>query len=72
MTDDFEILLHWGIVPQYRQSIAFRNSLLDAFLFLSLTQTFIVPLRPDHWEVLAGCGAVLAKKSPAFSFCEVR
>ena len=28
MTDDFEILLHWGIVPQYRQSIAFRNSLL--------------------------------------------
>ena len=29
MTDDVEILLHWEIVPQYRQSIAFRNSLLD-------------------------------------------
>ena len=27
MTDDFEILLYWKIVPQYRQSIAFRNSL---------------------------------------------
>ena len=30
MTDDFEIPLHWGIVLQYRQSIAFRNSLLEA------------------------------------------
>ena len=53
MTDDFEILLHWGIVPQYRQSIAFRNSLLGrvalparpvprnaGFSFSEFTRTF--------------------------------
>ena len=33
MTDDFEILLHWWIVPQYRQSIALRNSLLEIVPF---------------------------------------
>ena len=36
MTDDFEILPHWWIVPQYWQSIALRNSLLDRIRHLGV------------------------------------